>query len=317
MKKDSFWLEMEDQTSVFVQSWTDPSKQPAAIIQISHGMTEHSDRYQAFAEYLVDNDIFVFANDHRGHGNTGDRQGLLGYFSEKDGFETVTNDLVEITKHIKNTYPDTPVILLGHSFGSFVARNYIQKHSELLTGVILSGTASHSQVELSFAKFLARLEIIRKGKKGESKLLSRITSMGNTKHIPKPLTTRDWLTRDKEEIQKYINDPYCTFTPTASFFYDMFDGLTVIHDQQNITKIPSDLPILFISGTDDPVGNLGKGVQKVIDQYKQLNVGEVTAHFYPGGRHEMLNEENKQEVFADIYEWTQTIVPSASSRITK
>lgn len=303
MEMKTNWIEMSDGQRVHLQQWSTPSIEPKAIVQIAHGMAEHIDRYDLFAQFLVKNGIFVYGNDHRGHGKTGENQKLMGYFSDHQGFEQVTDDLETITNLIKKEYPNTPIYLFGHSMGSFLARRYIQRSSEKIDGVILSGTGYYSIFVTTFAKLLASWEMGRKGKTSPSPFLNKLSFGSFNKKMKDAETDFDWLTRDKQVVNNYINDPYTGFIPTTTFFYDLFTGLQLIHDDQLIAKIKEQLPILFITGDQDPVGNKTLGVQKVIKQYRKHDLHSIESFVYKEGRHELLNETNKHDIYKDIYNW--------------
>lgn len=297
----TFWLQMPDNVEVYVKRWFDSSKKPKAIVQIAHGMVEHINRYNDFAEFLVENDIFVYGSDHRGHGKTGEKQGLFGYLADEDGFEKTTNDLFEITKQIKQEYPDTPLFLLGHSMGSFLARNYIQKNSSLIDGVILSGTGFYPSGTSKAGKTAASTLPARE----KSNLMNTLAFFSYNKHVKSKRTNIDWLSRDESVVQAFIDDPYCGFIPTASFFYDLMDGLITIHDKKLIKSVRSDLPMLLISGTEDPVGDYASGVWKTAQLYDKAGLNNVMTMLFEDGRHEMLNEINRNEVYQAIHKWVE------------
>src|SRR5699024_7997662 len=202
------------------------------------------------------NGFHVYGSDHRGHGKTGDKQGLLGYFTDNDGFSKVVDDLYEITKRIKKQYPSVPIILFGHSMGSFLCRKYIQTYSNEIHSLILYGTGYFSKSQTVPAKMLASILPAKK----ESKLLNHLAFGNYNKRIANPYNQFAWLSRDKAEVEKYTVDRFCGFIPTAKFFYDLMDGLNQIHQRKNNLAIRKDLPIFIISGDADPVGDYGKGV---------------------------------------------------------
>ncbi len=255
-------------------------KKPTAVVQIAHGMLEHIGRYHEFASFLTKHGITVYGNDHRGHGRTGDNQGLFGYFADTDGFDKATDDIQAVTEHIKEEFPDTPLFLMGHSMGSFLARRYMQQYSRLLDGVILSGTGYY---EPSFSRGAARIAASLPQKE-KAVWLNRLAFSSYNRRIPDQQTAVDWLTRDDAIVRKYLEDPYCGFVPTAGFFKDLMTGLTVIHDNKRNQHIPSELPMLIISGAEDPVGGYTRGVWKTAHLYKNAGLNRMTATFMEGGR---------------------------------
>ncbi|GIN87231.1 alpha/beta hydrolase [Heyndrickxia sporothermodurans] len=303
MQTSSFWLKMDDHIDIHLRKWIVDGKQPRAILQLSHGMAEHIERYDDFAKFLIEKNIFVFGNDHRGHGKTGEKAKIHGFFAEENGFERVVDDLYSVNKHIHDEYPNTPIFLMGHSMGSFLARRYIQKYSHTINGLIISGTGGNPGIAGKLGKRVAKWEIRRNGGKAPSTTLNRLAFGAFNKHIPSPKTEFDWLTSDPSEVDKYMNDPFCGFICSSGYFYDLFTGLEIIHQNQNIQQIPKDLPIFMFSGDKDPVGGNLKGVRQVLEQYRQNGLENIEYKFYKEGRHEMLNEINKAEVYDAIYTW--------------
>lgn len=297
--KSTFWIDSVDGVEIYVEKWFEPGKEPQAIVQIAHGMVEHFQRYHGFAQYLLKHDIFVYGNDHRGHGKTGQKQGLMGYLSDQDGFDKTTNDLVTITKKIQEEYPGTPIFLLGHSMGSFLARNYIQLHSNNIQGVILSGTGYYPKATSSLGKWIAaKLNPTEK-----SPFMNKLAFGTFNRKVKDPKTPFDWISRDDQIVKAYMQDRYAGYIPTARFFYDLMTGINYIHSPKRNDKIRKDLPILFISGEDDPVGNYGKGIWKTASMYERLGIENITTVLFDGARHEVLNEINKQEVYDRILPW--------------
>lgn len=295
---------MEDGVEVYLKKWYRPGK-PKAIVQLSHGMAEHINRYEEFAEFLVERGIFVYGHDHRGHGNTGEKQGLLGYFAEKDGFAKTVNDLHEISKIVKQQHPHTPLLLLGHSMGSFIARVYIQQYSDDIDGIILSGTGYFPSLTSKAGQSMAAVL-----PQEEASGIMNALAFGNyNKRIKHKNTPFDWLSRDTVAVEKYMADPYAGFTPTASFFYDLMSGLILMNDHELNQSVRRNLPMLLISGEEDPVGNYGKGIWKTAEQYRKNGLRRITVMLFSDSRHELLNEINKQEVFFAIYNWLENRLP--------
>ncbi|SET11068.1 Lysophospholipase, alpha-beta hydrolase superfamily [Oceanobacillus limi] len=297
--KANFWLTMSDETEVYVQKWYDAKNSPKAIVQLAHGMVEHIERYDEFANFLQEQGIFVYGNDHRGHGKTGNKQGIMGFFAEEDGFSKTMNDLVEITNHIKQEYPSTPLYLFGHSMGSFLARMYIQQYSDKLDGLILSGTGYYNKASTLAGKNIA----LKLAPKEKSPFMNKLAFGGFNRKINNPKTNFDWLTRDQDKVKEYMQDEYNGFIPTGRFFYDLMTGLDTIHNQKNNKTIRADLPVFIISGDADPVGNYGKGVWKVAHLLTDAGLTNVTTMLFDGARHEVLNEVNRKEVYDTILEW--------------
>lgn len=305
MGKMTEWLEMDDGHEIYLRSWVNEGESPKAIVQISHGMAEHIARYDDFAQFLLNRGIFVYGNDHRGHGHTGEKAGVFGYFAQKDGFDRVVNDLHAVTNHIKKLYPDKPIILFGHSLGSFLSRRYIQKYSSDITGVILSGTGGNPGVAAAIGKLVAKREIRKFGKTAPSHVMNRIIFGSYNKGLDHVKNKFSWLSRDESVVHAYLQDPYCGFVCSGTFFYDLLTGLQLIHQDALIQQIRKDLPIFFISGDRDPVGTYAKGVKKAIKQLEKNGLHKIEYRFYQDARHEVLNEINKEEVYEDIIQWIE------------
>jgi alpha-beta hydrolase superfamily lysophospholipase len=308
MQSSTFMLATPDGIDVFVNRWL-PEGDPKAVVQISHGLAEHSTRYARFAQRLTDHGYAVYASDHRGHGKTsGDR----GLFAERDGWQSVIDDLHAVTRRAKEEQPGLPVFLLGHSMGSFLARGYAAQHGEELAGLVLTGTAGGAgalgRVGVAVAATQARL----RGHAHPSGLMNTLT-FGPYNAAFKPVRTDfDWLSRDPDEVDKYVSDPDCGFVLTAGGFVDMLRGLAEVNTDRGMSQVPKDLPVHLASGDQDPVGAQGKGVRQVADQLRRVGVHDVTMTLWPGARHEILNETNRDEVETEIVEWLDAHLPPSA-----
>lgn len=319
---ESLWLTMDDGAEVYVRVWepaagaaADSSDDapappaaaggPRAVLQLAHGMTEHSGRYDDFARFLAGRGFAVVGNDHRGHGHTGERADSMGYLADQDGFERLVDDLRAVHEWACRRWPGAPRFLMGHSMGSFLVRRYIQRYGDTVAGVIIMGTAGNPGLPGKIGRRLARLEMRRRGPRHPSMLLTSLVFGGYNKKIRSPKTAFDWLSRDAEAVKAYVADPWCGFVPSAGFYFDLLTGLLLIHDEREIARIPKDLPMLFLSGDADPVTGYGKGVERVIAQYERHGLRRMTSILYKDARHELLNELNKEEVYGDILKWLE------------
>lgn len=293
----------DGKNKLHVYCW-EPSVSPVAILQISHGMVEHLGRYDEFARFMADRGVIVIGNDHLGHGLTA-KEGDHGFFGAEKS-KTVVDDLYEVTKYAKTTYGgNLPYFLFGHSMGSFMARRYIMTYGGELTGVIISGTGSQPAAALFGGKLIANITGLLKGERHKPKLIKQIAFGSYLKRIENPKSKSDWLSKDEEIVKKYDSDKFCTFDFTVDGYKTLFDSISFIQKKENIEKIPNNLPILFISGTEDPVGNYGKDVESVYDTYDKAGVNDIEMLLYHDGRHEMLNEIEREGVFEDVYEWVE------------
>ncbi len=302
MKAKTFTLKGKGGAKIFVYSWL-PDGKPAAAVQISHGMAEHAARYERFAEALTAAGYAVYANDHRGHGKTAGALKNVGYFADKDGWDILVDDMHRLTDHIKNQHPKIPVFLFGHSMGSFLSRDYISRWGGDIRGAILSGTGGDPGLLGKVGGLVARLEKGLRGGRAKSPLLTALSFGAFNKPFKPNRTDFDWLSRDNAEVDKYVADPYCGGVFSAGFWVDFLKGLNSLYRPDYLSKIPKNLPLYLFSGERDPVGNDAKGVREVYDSYKKAGLTDVTLKFYPDGRHEMLNETNRKEVFKDVIAW--------------
>lgn len=303
MRLEHSTLSNESGTDLFICKWL-PSSDTSikGVVQIAHGMAEWSGRYESFAESLTNRGYLVYANDHRGHGKTAKSLDLIGY-TGTDGFNGMARDLNLITHSIKLENPGLPIFIFGHSMGSFLAQRYISNWGSNLKGVILSGSNGKRGIDLDLGIHIARFQVMIKGAKAKSILLD-LLSFGSFNSSFEPTRTKfDWLSRDPDEVDKYIDDPYCGAVFTTSFFYDFFRGIKHLYDTKTIKSIPKGLSVFIFSGEMDPVGELGKGPLKLAQYYRNLGLTDVSLKLYTEGRHEMLHEINHDEVMQDVINW--------------
>jgi len=282
-----------------------PEGKPKAVVQVVHGMAEHAGRYERFAKYLTACGIAVYADDHRGHGYTVKDGKSWGVLADEDGFTKMVEDEKEITDLIRKEFPTIPVILLGHSMGSFICRHYAAKYGNSVEGLILSGTGSYTYIELISGLLISLLQCKLYGKKSPARFLDNLIFGGYNKVFTPNRTAFDWLSRDEQEVDKFIDDPMCGNVFPVGFYADFFQALMFFKREKSVNKIPENLPVFILSGGKDPVGGLGKGTQMVYQQYKKRGIKDLRITLYPGGRHEMLNEINKLEVTEDICRWIE------------
>lgn len=288
--------------NIHVYIW-EPENKPEAILQISHGMKEHIMRYEEFAKFLSSKGILVIGNDHLGHGNTVKDEADFGFFGSERS-KTVVDDLHEVTLYAKSKFgADIPYFLLGHSMGSFMARRYLMTYGNELSGAIISGTGSQPGLLLACGRMIANITGLVKGDRYIPTLIKNMAFGTYLNHIDNPRTESDWLCKDEKIVDKYNNDKFCTFEFTVDGYKTLFESIAFIQNKNNINKIPKSLPIIFISGSEDPVGEYGKGVKRAYEDIKNSGVKDVESILYEGGRHEMLNEIEREDVYNDIYCW--------------
>ncbi|NLI55064.1 MAG: alpha/beta hydrolase [Clostridiales bacterium] len=272
-------------------------EEPRAAVQITHGMAEHIDRYDEFASFLAENGVLAYGNDIAGHGKSIAPGMPKGYFGEKNGWDAVVQDMRTLRDIVKKDYPAIPFILFGHSMGSFLARTYAGRDGADFDAFIFSGTAGSNPV-LGIGKWIAKREIKKTGGKEPSITLFNM-SFGSYNNAFKPnRTVNDWLSRDEAKVDAYVADDDCGFPFTACAMYDVFTGLTEISNERWAARVPK-RPILVFSGAMDPVGGKGKGVRQVYHWLVKTG-HETELKLYEGGRHEMLNEINRSDVYNDV-----------------
>ncbi|MDR0852530.1 MAG: lysophospholipase [Clostridiales Family XIII bacterium] len=304
MIKNKQWMRAASsgREDIFSQLWVEDSGSPRAVIQLAHGMAEHSARYDEFARFLAAHGFIVCMNEHAGHGSHAE---TLGYFAEKNGLDYVVSDMKALMDEVTADYPSLPVFLFGHSMGSFLSRKYITLYGDTLTGCILSGTAG-SNPALGLGILLSSLQKKIKGPKSVGKFLSMMAFGSYTKKIKDPVNLCAWLSSVDDICIRYKEDDLCGFCFTASGYHDLFTLLREINRKNWFAKVSTALPVYLMSGAADPVGAYGKGVTQVYERLKDVGVSDLTMKLYPGGRHEMLNEANKYEVYEDILAWLES-----------
>ncbi|WP_272032978.1 alpha/beta fold hydrolase [Oceanobacillus kimchii] len=295
--EQSYYLTMQDQTKLHVKQWN-PNTNPIGIIQIAHGMAEHISRYQYFAEYFINEGFIVLGNDHRGHGKTGE-QHVQGFFADEDGKAIVIQDMYEVMQITKKHYPFLPYYFVGHSMGSFLMRNFIQKYSDYIDGLILTGTGHYPRITSFSGRFLASLLPPH----DKSRLMNYLAFGNSNRRIPSPAHKYSWLTRDLEQAVAYEDDPLSGYIPTARFFYDLLDSIHSMLNPILNCNIRKDLPLLLLSGDADPIGRYGKGIWKTANIYHKLGLGNITISIFEDGRHELFNDICRDEAFTMINSW--------------
>lgn len=304
MKQEFFYPSKDKITQIHAIRWV-PEGTPRAILQICHGMQEYIDRYDDFASFLMEQGIYVVGNDHLGHGLSVVSEDRHGYFSAERGNERVIKDIHNLRLNTMMSNLHIPYFMLGHSMGSFLVRQYIRQFGDGLAGVIIMGTGAQSSLTLAAAKTICRIIASSRGWEYRSKLVNDLACGSYNKRFEPARTAHEWLTKDAAIVDKYEADPWCTFRFTLNAYYNMFCGIQAAQSRERIKAIPRDLPLLLVSGTEDPVGSFGKGVKAVQDQYRQCGMRDVRMKLYEGDRHEILNETDRQVVYQDLLDWME------------
>jgi len=290
-------LKADDGHEIRTRAWNPVARAPDVVIQVLHGLGEHAARYGRFASACNAAGYAVVAHDHRGHG---DSPGLHGHFADRGGWDKVIGDVLQVQQWLSECYPRVPVVLLGHSMGSYIAQSFAMRHPGGFARLILSASTWASRGELRAARAIAGLLSIF-GSRKTSTLLNTMGFGTFNRRFEPARTEFDWLSRDPAEVDKYVNDPLCGGLFTNRLWYDLTGGLLEITRLAAVARVP-DLPILILGGQLDPVGGEKRLVQ-LADVYRRTGHAAVTLKIYEGGRHEMLNETNRDAVTADILAW--------------
>ena len=305
MRKEEFYYDSRDRESkIHAVKWIpDDIVKPVCIFQIVHGMAEHIECYNEFAEFLVGKGIMVVGEDHLGHGKSVAEGGLYGYFCKEDSVNVVVRDVHRLKKIIQEEYSDIPYLILGHSMGSFILRSYIHRYGNGMDGAIIVGTGMQSKSLLFLARTLISIQQLFLGPKHISKFMDKIAFGAYNKKFEPARTQYDWLSVNQANVDRYIADPLCGFTFTLNGFSTLFQLVRECYNKEKLEKIPKHLPIFMISGTDDPVGDYGRGVEKAYKTYLEHGLQNVHMKLYEKARHELLNETDREMVYGDIYRW--------------
>lgn len=285
----------------------EPEEPARAVLQITHGMCEYLERYEAFARYLCGRGFAVCGSDHLGHGELAQAAGELGYFAPKDGWKLLPQDVHRLTLRMKEHHPALPYFLMGHSMGSFVARCYLELYGKELDGAIIMGTSGGNPFA-GLGIRLAEREIRRHGAFYRSPMLNRLSMGSNNQRFRAEGDQDSWLTRDQQIRRAYREDPLCSFVFTSAGFRDLFSLLKQVSRPEWARNVPADLPILLVSGAEDPIGDYGRGVKKVFRRLKEAGVEKTTLRLYEGGRHEILNELNRDKVFRELGDYLEGLL---------
>ena len=306
MKSTDFAFQTVDGATLHVSGWAVDA--PKAIVQVLHGMAEYGSRYARLAQALTDAGYTTYAHDHRGHGKSIAEGTPPGHMADSDSWNRIVEDAHGVNREIAKRHPGLPLIVLGHSMGSFVLQQLLFEHPHDMVAAALSASNGKPPAITGVAKLLARFERARAGKRKPSPILQRLTFGEYNKAFAPTRTEFDWLSRDPEEVDKYIADPLLGFAVSTQTWLDMVSALGRIANPSHVAKVPKVMPLYLLAGDEDQVGDSGKGMKNLHDSYKRAAIFDVRLKLYPGGRHEMFNETNRQEVTDDFIRWCDEIV---------
>ena len=303
--RDNFKFKDSDGKEINCYKWTGDFK-PKAIIYIVHGMTETALRYDYVAERLVNEGYYVYSHDHRGHGLTDKEEENRGYIADNEGFDWLVTDVKELIENTRKENPGIEVVLFGHSMGSFVSQRYLEMYGQEIDRVILSGTSGRQKSIAILGIIIAWVEMKIRGRKHKSKLMDKLI-FGNFNDRFKPSRTEfDWVCANEKSVDEYISSPDCGFVCTTSFYYDLMRGTRAIHKNGELAKIKKSTKLYIFAGDSDPVGEFGEGIKSLVKDLKANGVSDVSYKLYKDGRHEMLNDSNRDEVIDDMINFLKT-----------
>ncbi len=293
-------IEADDGRVIELSIWQNEGP-PRAVVQVLHGLAEHVQRYERFAKACNARGLTVVGHNHRGHGKQ-PANGVLGHFADADGWSKVIGDARAVLYEIKRWYPGTPLVLFGHSMGSYIAQSFVMRESPDIDALILSGSTWPNKRELPLARFLARVLKWLRGKRTHSRLFDEMLFKKYNQKFAPNRTAFDWLSRDEAEVDRYVADPLCGSRSSYALWWELFGALAEISSARSQAKVPGALPILITGGVLDPVGG-AKALSRLAAEYEASGHTDVTLELYTDGRHEMLNEINRDEVTDDVLAW--------------
>ena len=299
----------DGKTEIRGRIWQPKEGDVRGIVQIVHGMAEHVSRYEDYAKHLCEAGFACAGEDHLGHGDSCPDSDDLGFFADQNGTSFVIEDVHTMTLRLRERFPDKPVILLGHSMGSFIARLYLSQYSEELAGAIIMGTAGPG-APVGPAVALINLISAFKGERHRSEFIDKLAFGSYNKRIDPKRTKFDWLTKDEAVVDRYVADEKCGFLFTLSGYRDLMTFISECNRREWAESVPTNLRVLIVSGAEDPVGNYGEGPKKVAGMLAAAGSVGVTLKLFRGDRHEILNETDREFVYRFIDDWIGSVLPA-------
>lgn len=310
MVKEEFYFDSKDGKHNLhgVRYTPEEGQKVRCVLQIVHGMAEYVERYEEFAAFLTEKGFVVTGEDHLGHGKSVGKKGKQGYFCEQDPATALVENVHQLRELTQKLYKGVPYVVMGHSMGSFITRNYMFCHGKGLAGVVIMGTGMEPLMTVKAAQAVTAVQKLFCGDRHISRLVDRLAFGAYNKKIEHPRTDFDWLSRDGSRVDQYIADPQCGFVFTVNGFGALFELISRLYRRENLARIPKELPVYMVSGTADPVGGYGTGVVKAYRSLKGAGLESVELKLYRGGRHELLNETNRDEVMRGICKWIEAAI---------
>lgn len=302
IKEQSFFLNSSMQERFFVKSYLPATGKPKGILQIMHGMAEHHGRYHEFGSFLAEHGYGAFINDHPGHGQTAGSIDRLGYINNQRGWEIMLENSRALYTHIRKNQPEIPVFLMGHSMGSILARHFMTVYPVYVQGLVLSGTFDMPGSTLRALNLLVKTQSLFFGSNKKSYWFNRFFFHNFNKHFKPRPTEFEWISSSREEIDQYVNDPYCGFDCSVAFYRNLAFGIFAMKKAHHNLKYRKTIPLLIMGGQDDPVGNFGKDAMKIHSEFYKQHFQNLKVKVFRG-RHEMLHEAEKEKVFNYLLKW--------------
>ncbi|MDU7030798.1 alpha/beta fold hydrolase [uncultured Robinsoniella sp.] len=307
VKKDFYYLSDDQETKIHAVKWM-PDGEVRAVLQIAHGMVEFIERYDEFAGYMADHGFLVVGNDHLGHGDSIKSKEYYGYFAKENGNRALIRDMHKLRCITEKEYAGLPYFILGHSMGSFLTRQYICCHGKGLAGTIIMGTGYKPRFAVKAGIVLTAILAKRHGWMYRSRLVDAMAFGGYNRNYKPARTDRDWLCRDEKVVDAYIAEEKCQFLFTLNAYHNLFHGLYKLTFEEYLERMPREMPVLFVAGEDDPVGDQGRGVKKVVETFRKTGMKDISCKLYPDDRHEILNELDRKQVYRDILQWLNRLI---------
>ena len=293
----------DGKNTIYAEIYTPKHAAPKGIVQLAHGMIDYTGRYTALASFLCEHGFIFAGNHHLGHGKSVGTGEDFGFFAERDGYKYVLEDINSMNKYLHKTHPDLPVILLGHSMGSFISRLYVAEHPTAVSGLIIHGTGGPMGAILPLGKGVVKLIMLMRGRTHRSTFVKKLAFTGYNSHYPKEEGSSAWLTRDLAMVADRSTDEFTSFIFTVSAYLELFRMLGEANGKSWFESFPKGLRTLIMSGDEDPVGAYGKGPEYIYGKLSDAKVADLSLKLYPGARHELFNETNREEVFRDLIFW--------------
>ena len=309
VRQEFTFLSADGVTQLHTVLWL-PEGEVRAVLQLVHGVSEYILRYEPLAEFLTGHGFAVVGHDHLGHGLSVAEGKPRLYFGPRGSWDWVVADVRTLQESTCRKFPGVPYFILGHSMGSFLLRTYLARHPGTVDGAIIMGTGHMSAPVLAAAKLFADWQIRRVGEQNPSPAVMKLSFGTYNRMFAPNRTPYDWVTLSRATVDAYVTDPMCGENPSIGLFREMLDGMAFMGRPENIRNMDPDLPVIFLSGAMDPVGSCGRGVEKAYRLFQKNGMKRVSMKLYPQLRHEILNEDCREDIFRDILRWLTEQLPA-------